>query len=335
MQTSEEVTRQRRAERRQFKLERARVEREAIEQQRLLEESQTSSNQNLDDFSFQSGSPRTHAISPDPQNIDPLETSAQSLSTVLDDVTTNTKLKDPPNEVDAVLIDQEHLQLCLEEAFFLSYGLGALNVFKEKATLPVQYLFRLYSTYSNFPISENAESQLHNLYRYRQQHRADTLLVGGSSDSLDFSNISPITPDNSFIYKYVVYHHFRSLGWVVRTGVKFGVDFLLYNRGPAFSHAEFGVMIVPAYSHPYWSESPARQAECKAKEHRDWWWLHRVNRVQAQVHKTLMLVYVEIPPPWDYDPRNASFEIDVGEILKSYKVREFIFSRWTPNRHRG
>lgn len=44
--------------------------------------------------------------------------------------------------------------------------------------------------------------------------------------------------DNPFIVHYILYHHYRSLGWVVRTGLKFCVDYLLYKRGPVFHHAE-------------------------------------------------------------------------------------------------
>jgi tRNA-splicing endonuclease subunit Sen2 len=44
--------------------------------------------------------------------------------------------------------------------------------------------------------------------------------------------------DNPFLLKYVVYHHYRSLGWVVKGGIKFCVDYLLYKRVPVFSHAE-------------------------------------------------------------------------------------------------
>lgn len=47
-----------------------------------------------------------------------------------------------------------------------------------------------------------------------------------------------LQPDNPFIVNYVVYHHYRSLGWVVKSGVKFCVDYLLYKRGPVFDHAE-------------------------------------------------------------------------------------------------
>ena len=45
-------------------------------------------------------------------------------------------------------------------------------------------------------------------------------------------------PDNPFILHYAAVHHYRSLGWVIKSGVKFCADYLLYKRGPVFSHAE-------------------------------------------------------------------------------------------------
>ena len=47
-----------------------------------------------------------------------------------------------------------------------------------------------------------------------------------------------LRPENPFIVNYVVYHHYRSLGWTVKSGLKFCVDYLLYKRGPVFDHAE-------------------------------------------------------------------------------------------------
>jgi tRNA-splicing endonuclease subunit Sen2 len=44
--------------------------------------------------------------------------------------------------------------------------------------------------------------------------------------------------DNPLLVNYVAYHHYRALGWVVKGGIKFCVDLLLYKRGPVFSHAE-------------------------------------------------------------------------------------------------
>lgn len=45
-------------------------------------------------------------------------------------------------------------------------------------------------------------------------------------------------PDNPFLVNYAIYHHYRSLGWVVKGGIKFCVDYLLYKKGPVFHHAE-------------------------------------------------------------------------------------------------
>ena len=49
-------------------------------------------------------------------------------------------------------------------------------------------------------------------------------------------------PDNPFLISYIAYHHYRSLGWVVKTGIKFCVDWLLYKKGMVFSHAEYVVV---------------------------------------------------------------------------------------------
>lgn len=334
MQTSEEVTANRRKERRQFKLERARLEREAIEEQRRAEgrtdlmnateqrrsdvEPSASLNdklpsENLDGTSVELKNGAANAG----------DSSTFSLPVVPDEQHAGRGLAS--DELLEMVEDQEHLQLTLEEAFFLTYALGALSVHKDDNILPASLLLRLYCSYSSFPIPETAERQFHWL-RYRQNL--------SHVSSITASNALPIAPDNTFLLKYVVFHHFRSLGWVVRPGIKFAVDYLLYNRGPAFAHAEFAIMIIPAYSHSYWSESSERKRECEKKEGRDWWWLHRINRVQSQVHKTLVLVYVEIPPPWDVGHRDTGFEVDVGTVLKKYQVREFVLRRWAPNRQR-
>jgi tRNA-splicing endonuclease subunit Sen2 len=52
------------------------------------------------------------------------------------------------------------------------------------------------------------------------------------------SPLASLQFDNPFLVNYVVYHHYRSLGWVVKGGIKFCVDYLLYKRGPVFTHAE-------------------------------------------------------------------------------------------------
>lgn len=212
------------------------------------------------------------------------------------------KLKPPTpprsTEVDDTLeIDnQEHIQLTMEEAFFLSYGLGVLSIRDAHSRLPIppQDLLPLFRQTSYFPVSTTPQTR----------------------------------PDDPFLLSYVVYHHFRSLGWCVRGGTKFGVDYLLYNRGPVFSHAEFAVLILPTYSHFYWSGDAVIAADVQKRQSKKWNWLHCVNRVNGQVKKTLVLVYVDVPPPVDEEGMR------VDEVLARYTVREVVLKRWLSNRSR-
>ncbi|KAI8963138.1 hypothetical protein F5Y11DRAFT_166558 [Daldinia sp. FL1419] len=186
------------------------------------------------------------------------------------------------------LTDREHLQLCPEEAFYLVFALGALNVLD--------------------PATGKSVTPTDMLTLCRQ-----------------VSYIPPRTmdlqPDDPFLIHYAVYHHFRSLGWVTRPGIKFGVDWMLYNRGPVFSHAEFAVIVLPAYTDPWW------KTQGRQPPKRSWHWLHTVNRVQATALKTLVLAYVDVPPPFE-EGLNAT------EIFKQYRVREFVVRRWLSNRNR-
>ncbi|KAL8996859.1 MAG: hypothetical protein Q9188_006465 [Gyalolechia gomerana] len=300
--TSEELTRKRRQERKQFKKERAKKEREAIEE-KLAEEARGDTLQPVD------GNPKEvdgDLVSPPDDKLPPNanERHAPSPSNV-----TLHSLEKPENTFEPsskVILNQEHLQLTLEEAFFLVYGLGALEIQDPSTSRCVNtsQLFSICRSYSYFP----------------------------SRSSND------LAPDDPFLLSYVVYHHFRSLGWVVRPGIKFAVDYLLYNRGPVFSHAEYAVIILPSYNHAYWGSTQELRAAVKRKEKKSWWWLHCVNRVQAQVRKSLVVVYVEVAPPEDVEraTMDKSREVvDVGQFLERYRVRDLILKRWTPNRSRS
>jgi tRNA-splicing endonuclease subunit Sen2 len=206
----------------------------------------------------------------------------------------------------SALKNEEHLQLSSEEAFFLAYGLGALQIYDDQgaSAIPTSSLFPLFRRHSYFPPRDSS---------------------------------STLEPDDPFMLSYVAYHHFRSLGWVIRSGIKFGVDYMLYNRGPAFTHAEFAVILLPSYQHPYWSQTEDRKKRVSKKLNRTWWWLHGVNRVQAHVKKSLVLCYVEVPPPSTTDNEGSpaqSEDMDIGAILRRYKVRELMIRRWVPNRSR-
>jgi tRNA-splicing endonuclease subunit Sen2 len=325
--TSEEATRKRRTERRELKLERARVEKLAIEERLKAEAAAKESGDVLpaaeghtipgEKFSVKKAmearyrqsrsqtTPNGDASTPPEPTATPNGKSVRFSPVVQEKevISSSAASLQLPNSVldedeadDAVLENEEHLQISNEEAFFLVYSLGVLQVFdrEEKKAIPPSSLFPLLCNHSHFPPRTTP---------------------------------AELKPDDPFAMSYVVYHHFRSLGWVVRSGVKFGTDYLLYNRGPVFSHAEFAVIIIPSYSHSYWTATEERRAYTAGQQARSWWWLHCVNRVQAQVKKSLVLCYVEVPPPMP--PSD-----DIGALLGRYRVREFLLRRWIPNRSR-
>lgn len=200
------------------------------------------------------------------------------------------------SEAELVVINKEHLQLLPEEALFLTFTFGALKVIDSatQEAIGPQDLLSLLRQSSYFP-----------------------------------PRLSPqdLQPDDPFLIHYVVYHHFRSLGWVPRAGIKFGVDWLLYTRGPVFDHAEYGVLVLPSYSDPYW-KSLGKQAPQKS-----WHWLMGVNRVLSKVFKSVLLVYVDVPPPSAF-LEDGSPRCGLAELLKKYRVREQLVKRWSSNRNR-
>ncbi|KAB8360644.1 hypothetical protein FH972_024382 [Carpinus fangiana] len=284
-ETSAEITRKRREERREGKRERARLEREELEAQLRKEGKLTATESPL-------VTEQEHQIAASAGDAASDATFDGRSATIIDPLAAK--------EAEyAILQNQEHLQLIPYEAFFLSYALGILDVYDPASgqRLGSRDLLKLFRHTSVFP-------------------------------PLPANRAPPV--DDPFILNYVVYHHFRSLGWVVRPGVKFSVDLLLYNRGPVFSHAEFAVLVVPDYSSGLWRSDERLQKIATTKKKEEWWWLHAANRVQGQVKKTLVLAYVEVPPP---EEAHAASE-DIGALLKRYRVKEVIIRRWTANRNR-
>lgn len=304
-ETSQEITEKRRKERAEFKRERARLEREAIEEQKRRESRHGDGG----------------LVTPPPEPTGPAQISSQELKAAQshDNTALSNIAQTPPNEImDNSLVEepaeeslepqnQEHLQLSCAEAFFLAYSLGALSIIDSSTNAPIKStstLLRLFRQHSYFPPIEA---------------------------------INELKPDDTFLLHYIVYHHFRSLGWVVRDGIKFAVDYLLYQKGPVFTHATFAIMVIPSYTHEYWgvTEERRRMVERQRRKY-SWSWLHCVNRVQGQVVKTLVLVYVDVPPPSSLDKSEDGDRDgeDVGRLLRRYKVREFCVQRWSMNRNR-
>lgn len=325
--TSEEVTAKRRDERHRFKLERAKAAKAAVEEQlrreRGEEEEGGSENQNpgQDDGEVKPNRDGNADVSP----TGPTEQIAS------DDTPTEPALQE---RLEPVIKNREHTDITLEEAFFLVYGLGVLSIHCP-AGVAVDLGITPEDNHDN-DNKDDGDANRSGAWLHAPTHTFALLtLFRAASYPIAPRNLgASLRNDDPFLTRYVAYHHFRSLGWVVREGVKFGVDYLLYYKGPAFSHAEFAVVVVPQYDEndkggggEDGDETTRRK---KNKITTDWWWLHCVNRVQAHVFKTLVLAYVDVPTQAVVDECGT----DVGRLLKSYCVRDFCIRRWVPNRNR-
>lgn len=358
-ETSENYTAARRRERKKFKQDRARKEQEAINE-KLMEELLVDK---VKDAQGRAGRPcvptlrskyegiaEAALLSPSKQGFlgerSSFETPAVPTES-LKHYESNLNEKSAPSEetpkhnnqtaaevdTEEPIEDVEHLQLTLEEAFFLNFALGNLDIHLESLppvagaetqpvdvpapALPPLSLLHTFAAHSAFPPE--------------------------ASHGID--------PECLFLLNYAAYHHFRSLGWVVRPGIKFGVDWLLYLRGPVFSHAEFAVVIKSSSSNRDLSINDAsivrNNNNPRSEGQKDWHWFHSIQRVQAQVRKGLIFAWVDAPPPdiaksiLDTTNRigNANGEVDASHLavktfLQHYKVQEMIFKRWIPNRSR-
>ena len=217
---------------------------------------------------------------------------------------------------DIDVVDVERMQLSLVEAFFLSAMFGCLEIRSgTDGTNPL--------TLNDFYTLCLQSSLPHTLLELRDRGLADRHLRKLYA-----------RPDNPFLINYVAYHHFRSLGWVVKNGIKFCADLLLYKRGPVFSHAEFAVVVIPSYEDPKDEETSPFPPHPNAGR-KDWTWFSTVNRVQSQVLKTLILAHVFVPslkrsPPELLDSPETLFKsLREG---KSYAVKEVAIRRWVPAR---
>lgn len=127
------------------------------------------------------------------------------------------------------------------------------------------------------------------------------------------------------INEYVVYYHYRTLGWCVKNGLKFSCDWVLYSRGPPFSHAEFSIKVINE------NDTILSQEETLID-------YSAVSRVVTGVKKSLVLCFVDGPElegdEW-FDMWNEYLHTgDFLVLLNRFTVNEITWKRWAPSRTR-
>ncbi|KAK7074941.1 tRNA-splicing endonuclease subunit Sen2 [Halocaridina rubra] len=177
------------------------------------------------------------------------------------------------------------LELTLEEAMFLSYALGCLIV------------KRL-------------------VHGSKRKSKGGFLEKAMTIDQMwnEFTRDDP-----KFVVRYYVYHHYRTKGWVVKSGLKFGADYVLYPVGPPFYHAQYTVMIQCV-----WADNHERDDSLSDREI-SWMNFAATERMTSHVNKTPLICYV-------LRPRSLTFSRLSNIIcLRSLSIEEVVFSRWDPN----
>jgi len=140
-------------------------------------------------------------------------------------------------------------------------------------------------------------------------------------------------PDDPFLVKFVVYYHYRRQQIIVKTGLKFGVEYLLYDRPIPMAHAGHCVNVLGDYH--LWGNDSDR--ECQIRQKVTWQEINLWQRLMGNVKKRLKLVYVEIPPVNSSDTpdwrRTDSVE-GFLKVLQSYRLREVMTHRMVIARER-
>lgn len=122
--------------------------------------------------------------------------------------------------------------------------------------------------------------------------------------------------DKYFKQNYICYHHFRRKNWVVKPGIKYGGDFLLYKKGPAYYHASYVVIIDILDENTSHRRLDLCRRSMNTKE------IAGLNRLCVSTGKELLIFQIL----WPDDE-----ELLTSGDIKQVKVKEILMRRWDPN----
>ncbi|KAJ2842059.1 tRNA splicing endonuclease subunit sen2, partial [Coemansia erecta] len=137
--------------------------------------------------------------------------------------------------------------------------------------------------------------------------------------------------NDEFELKYAAYYYYRAKGWAVRSGIKFGSDFLLYKSGgPSKSHSQYSV-IVRRFDSGGDSEANSEANSGVASSMQGalgetWQYMFALSRVTAQAQKSLLVCYVD--PPND----GMRGHVKAAPDLHLFGVQEIMVQRFNPNK---
>ncbi len=134
-----------------------------------------------------------------------------------------------------------------------------------------------------------------------------------------------------FLGKYAAYCYYRKKGWIPKSGIKFGVDFVLYKQGPVEFHSNYAI-IVTLLTETESKRPPeyASSAQGSSTDVLTWRDVVAFDRVCSSVIKDLVLCHVIM------EDRLEGQEIErlFPECLEKLKIVEVLVKRWDPDKNR-
>ena len=124
------------------------------------------------------------------------------------------------------------------------------------------------------------------------------------------------------MYHYCVYCHFRNQKWIVRGGLKYGVDYVLYANAPSKQHAQYSVLVMAT------DMDTTSMDLIDPKRFSSYSDVHAISRVSEQVAKELMFCYVVEPSGL------TSSDYNSPNCLSLFAIKEVIIKRFDPTKVR-
>ncbi|KYQ88591.1 hypothetical protein DLAC_11329 [Tieghemostelium lacteum] len=201
----------------------------------------------------------------------------------------------------------EYLQLSLSEAFFLCYSLGCLTVLRE-------------------PNIDELKDDNNNICTNNSEKEEKTTLYRMSIQECWYEFVKS---EYNFVENFIVYSYFRSIGWIPRSGLKYGCDLVLYKLKPDLIHAQYGVVVQKYYTNENNNEDDNKYTLMKnSRKLSTWEEIVALNRVSESVAKGIIICNV-------ISPFSSSCEDSYKiENLPRYIINSFSLNRWVPNRTR-
>ena len=139
------------------------------------------------------------------------------------------------------------------------------------------------------------------------------------------------SPGGGFIAKYAAHAHFRNQGWLPRSGLQYGADFVLYRNHPSLVHSDFCVVLAPDAGGGASGDAEANAGEIAPTAPRarlglrKWTEVQAASRLCVQVNKGLISASVTF---------SETADASTPACLRSIAVEETEVRRFNPERNK-